>query len=169
MTEKNLDINSLISTQEINVPVEKFKLIKKGSLQYITNLNGEIISNGYHDFELFIDNEEDPHIVGLIGVLGAGKYALQLPTDEHPFFKPSEESFHELEFRPDLGDRVVGTLGAMQYILNEFGQRISKGFHKFTMKDGKIYGQTGTSIQETILPEETSQKIKPVLELIESK
>ncbi len=124
-------------------------MVQEGSLFYITDNVGRKISDGFHEFKLFVVASDDNRlqIRGLIGKIGAMSQALRPPTKDNPRFVASEE-FHELEFRVDLGGYFVAKTGALNSIMGPDGKAVTKGYHEFFVRDGKIFGRMGDKIEE---------------------
>ena len=101
-----------------------FGLKFRGSLSYITNAKGEIISDGFHSFQKsvyhFSRNEEY-----LVGVLGACKYLLKPVVENNEivrFKKITEVGFHSYEyfsyyFCGTCYEYLVGVAGASRCLL----------------------------------------------------
>jgi len=134
--------------------IGEYKILRRGSLKYIVDFSGNIVSDGYHSFSIFRQEDDNRTIVGLIGELGAMKYALNPPTAKDNHFRASPEGFHDLVYRKDLGNRFVISRGAAHYLVDSVGKIISKGYHEFAFKDGKIFGIIGSHIEEVALSED---------------
>jgi hypothetical protein len=58
--------------------------------------------------------------------------------------------FHEIQFDSTIGHQI-GTLGAMEYILDSSGRKISDEFHEFFMKGSQLWGRLGATEKPVIL------------------
>jgi len=145
--------------RENNLPViqvdesidDNYSIRKSGAMSYIVNKNGKIVSNVYHEFKLF--HEDD--IYAMIGQTGAMSKILKLPQNIDDFFEESPTEFHDLHHDAELG-LMISTTGAMSYIVEmNTGEIISKGYHSFFRKSNTLYGQTGTTIEKVkLIPKE---------------
>jgi|GEM_PF-2752253 len=119
---------------------------REGSVFYIVNPDGQRVSNGYHSFEVFNEGEHR----ALVGQLGAIGRILKIPENKDDFFEESQAEFHDLHFQQDV-QRLISKTGAMNYIIDPMtGQEISDGYHEFFMKDGKLYGRKGATVEEVV-------------------
>lgn len=123
---------------------ENYRLLKKGALNYIVNNDSKIVSQGYHEVKVF----RHDNVVALIGTLGATQRILKIPQNTDDFFEESPAGFFEIHFDNELG-LIVVSVGAAQYILDmQTGQKISKGYHEISKRDGKLYGRSGNTEEE---------------------
>ena len=149
-----VSIHRNTSKETIKKELPNFQIVSKGGFKYVADAQtGNIISKGYHDFEVYRreGSEGQPTFVTLLGEKGAMKRALRLSEDKEgsPFFEESPESFHSMEVREDLGDLIIIRIGGVKYIVNpSTGTKASRGYHKYYEKDGKIYGELGALTEE---------------------
>ncbi|MCK4540008.1 hypothetical protein KAU09_02545 [Candidatus Parcubacteria bacterium] len=123
---------------------ENYRILKKGALKYIINNDGKIVSEGYHEFDIF----KHDNVIALIGRKGAMQNLLKTPQNLDDFFEESPEDFHDIYFDDSLGLMIVST-GAMNYVLDmQTGQKISKGYHEIVKRGDKLYGQIGATEEE---------------------
>ena len=147
-------INSNTSKESNIKELPKFKIVSEGGLKYIADAQtGNIVSKGYHDFEVYRNegSEGRPTFVTLLGKKGAVKRALRLSEDNNgsPYFEESPEDFHDMEVREDLGNLILVQTGSMKHIVNpSTGTKASEGYHDFYEKDGKLYGKSGAFTEE---------------------
>lgn len=141
----NREINPVIFGEK----QKKYHFVKQGSLTYIVDETGDKVSDGYHEFEIFkAEAEGGSEIRGILASLGAKKKVLSPPTEDNPKFRASEEEFHELHYRPDLGGVFTTKTGAMQHIVGSDGKPASKGYHDIYRSGDKIYGKVGARVEE---------------------
>ena len=144
------------------LPSRKIGMIERGALKYIADENGHPISDGFHNFEVFTAEGGEYQIRGIIGNIGAEKYALR-PSVSNNRLKilSSEESFHDIDFRKDLLNRFVIETGALNYVVDNRGKKIhDKGYHEILFKNGKYYGKLGAEVEEISIPEDEAEDIK---------
>lgn len=146
------EITEFDNQRELSTEMGKYRMVQKGALKYIADKRGRIVSDGFHSFSVFEHNEGDTKIVGILGKLGADTRALRPPTSGDPVFRSSPEGFHEIEFRGDLGGRFAIKIGALKYLINDQGRKISGGYHEFFIRGGKIIGQIGVDEEEVKIP-----------------
>lgn len=158
MEDKLDKLDTLGQTRSEVIKSAEIGLIKRGAFTYITNKQGIIISDGFHDFKLFTHGDKESQIRGVMGIRGSIKHALWPEvTEEGLRIMSSVEGFHDLEFRPDLGDRFVIKEGASHYyMIGKSGRKLhSKGYREIFQRGGKYYGVKGAAIVEEIdLPKE---------------
>lgn len=119
----------------------------RGSLSYIVNAYGKVVSEGYHSFKPFQSEGNDLGITALVAVRGSLAVLLSIPSNENVFFKPSSGA-HSFNYREDLGGIFTLKIGALEYILNTTtGKPASEGYHEIFLKDGQLYGRRGTTIK----------------------
>jgi hypothetical protein len=58
--------------------------------------------------------------------------------------------FHQILFDKNIG-HPIGILGAISYILDSSGRKISEGFHTFFKKDSQIWGRLGAKEEKVVL------------------
>src|SRR3990167_912584 len=103
----NREINPVILGEN----QKKYHFVKEGSLTYIVDEVGNKVSDGYHEFEIFkAEAEGGSEIRGILAGLGAMRRVLSPPTEDNPRFRASEEEFHALQYRPDLGGFLCPTI-----------------------------------------------------------
>lgn len=128
---------------------KKYHFVKQGSLTYIVDEVGNKVSDGYHEFEIFkAEAQGGSEIRGILARLGAMKKVLSPPTENNPRFQASEEEFHAVQYRPDLGGVFTTQTGAMQHIIGYDGKPASKDFHDIYRSGDKIYGRVGARVEE---------------------
>jgi hypothetical protein len=71
--------------------------------------------------------------------------SVKIPVNGSNEIFDSNLCFHEIWFQEDIG-LAVGQLGSSQWLLDGMGRKISGDFHKFSKKDGQIYGYTATDM-----------------------
>ncbi len=165
------ELTKLDNQQELSTETGKYRLVQKGALKYIADKHGHVVSDGFHSFSVFEHSEGDTKIVGILGRIGADTRALRPPTLEDPVFRSSPEGFHDIEFRKDLGDRFAINIGAMKYLINNHGEKITGGYHEFFIRDGKMFGQTGPFVEEVKVPDVvvSESRTKSISRLVENK
>lgn len=127
----------------------KYNFVQEGALIYIVDEAGNKVSDGYHSYELFSATAANgTDIRGILAKVGSTKVALKPPTDESPRFQPSAESFHDIQYRADLGGVFVTKNGAMQQIVDNEGRSVTNGYHDIFMEGGKLYGTIGAITEE---------------------
>jgi hypothetical protein len=135
---------------QLTINDDTYGFKRKGACLYITDPSGQEVSDGFHDFDLFNYDHEKQLI---LGELGATHYVLQPPTDHWPQFEPSEGfGSNTLEYRRDLGGRLVVQRGSIKRIIDESGNCLVDGYQKYTNEKGKLLGHLGTSTSEIKLP-----------------
>lgn len=126
---------------------DKYSILKRGSLKYIVNPLGKIVSGGYHEFKVF----KHGNMFALLGKLGAIERLLKPPRNIDDFFEESPVKFHNLNFDDKLG-LLIAKRGARKYIIDmNTGEEISRGYHEFFRKDGKLWGCMGAVEEEVQL------------------
>lgn len=159
--------NNLPKNPDENLPeaiVEKisdrYSIIERGALSYIKNSKGKIVSNGHHDFKVLRHGD----IMCLIGKTGACSKILKTPETEDGFFEESPIRFHEIHFDDELG-LLISTEGANNFIIDmNTASKVSKGYHEFFKKDGKLYGRKGSKEEEINLPAQERLEERKLIE-----
>lgn len=141
MTQEIEQQNGLTVIDDGSIP---FALSGRGSMTFIVDAAGKELSDGFHSFEVYGTNDEEGLVTvrTLLGVRGAGKYILSLPSQEDSMFRTVTDSYHEITYRFDLG-MFVGSAGSGQFLLDESGNEVSSGHHEIFVEGGVIYGRLG--------------------------
>ena len=105
--------DALIKIDQENNELPQFRIKHEGPLQFIVDASGRKVSKGYHDFEVFRYEEGSNQVAALLGIYGATKFVLKIPSEEGGEFKESSDRFHEIEYRPDLDGLLVTRAGAV--------------------------------------------------------
>jgi hypothetical protein len=53
--------------------------------------------------------------------------------------------YHEIYEDALIGGLTIGRLGALRYLLNTDGSPITKGYHEFSMENGRLIGSIGAT------------------------
>lgn len=133
---------------EIKEIAPRYQVRKKGALNYIFDESGRQVSDGYHDFEVYREEEGDATVLSLLGKKGSQKYVLHIPVDETEKFDEVTKGFHDLKYRSDLGGLFVVQSGAMKHILDsKTGEKSEKGYHSIFQREGVLYGELGSKTE----------------------
>ncbi len=126
-----------------------YTIVTRGSVSFLADKSGNIVSKGYHEFKVFtVTTEQGAELKGIIGETGALKYALKPPTEDNSMFEPSKEGFHDMEYRGDLGGVFVTRTGATSTIVDGEGRSITNEYHEIFSRDNKLYGKVGAREEE---------------------
>lgn len=63
----------------------KYSVLERDTMKYIVNPQKKVVSNGYHEFQIF----KHEGIMGLIGKAGSMSKVLKVPETEEGFFEES--------------------------------------------------------------------------------
>jgi hypothetical protein len=144
------------------IPGSNFGVIQEGAMSYIVDVEGNKISNGYHEFSVYKANTPAGEALVLLARTGSATHMLMAPTADSRFFTESEAEFHDIAFNADLG-LLLTKSGSLTHIVDpQQGRIVSEGYHEIFERDGALIGKIG-SREEVI---ETSARLPKAEEVM---
>lgn len=96
--------------------------------------------------KLSMDDSTATYLVPSTDIRYTKAGAALIPVDTNGEGIERNLNFHEIRYDFTI-NHAIGRSGAFVYVLDSSGRKISDGFHKFFLKDGKLWGQFGASEQ----------------------
>ena len=162
MDENSLEVQRALTQRETGRENSGgYGIRRDGVLSFIVDAQGNKVSPGYHEFEIFRAKDGDTEIKSIMGRRGGVSYLLKFPENEGSHFEEVTRPFHDVAFREDLDGLLTTKLGAMWYIVDsETGKNLTEGYHEIYKENGKIYGKVGAHVTEIKIQNKLSHTIK---------